>query len=85
MIYRNLIGAIALTVATAVFLMSLVAGLNTAFATTGDAKNVVVLRKGSDAELTGGFPLDTVLTLRSLAGVAKNSNGEPLEIGRAHV
>ena len=72
---------IALTVATAVFLMSLVAGLNAAFATTGDAKNVVVLRKGSDAELTGGFPLDTVQTLRSLPGVEKGAGGEPLASG----
>jgi putative ABC transport system permease protein len=72
---------IALTVATAVFLMSLVAGLDQAFASTGDAHNVVVLRKGSDAELTGGFPLDTVQTLRSLAGVARDSQGEPLASG----
>jgi putative ABC transport system permease protein len=72
---------IALTVATAVFLMSLVAGLDQAFASTGDAHNVVVLRKGSDAELTGGFPLDTLQTLRSLAGVARDSHGEPLASG----
>ena len=72
---------IALTVATAVFLMALVTGLNAAFATTGDAQNVIVLRKGSDAELTGGFPLDTFQTLRSLAGVAKDAHGEPLASG----
>ena len=72
---------IALTVATAVFLMSLIAGLDAAFASTGDAHNVVVLRKGSDAELTGGFPLDSLQTLRSLAGVAKDKNGEPLASG----
>ena len=72
---------IALTVATAVFLMSLVAGLDAAFASTGDAHNVVVLRKGSDAELTGGFPLDTLQTLRSLAGVARDKQGEPLASG----
>jgi putative ABC transport system permease protein len=72
---------IALTVATAVFLMALVTGLNAAFATTGDAHNVIVLRKGSDAELTGGFPLDTLLTLRSLSGVEKGENGEPLASG----
>ena len=72
---------IALTVATAVFLMSLVAGLDRAFATTGDPHNVVVLRKGSDAELTGGFPLDTLQTLRSLAGVARDAKGEPLASG----
>jgi putative ABC transport system permease protein len=72
---------IALTVATAVFLMSLVAGLDRAFASTGDPHNVVVLRKGSDAELTGGFPLDTLQTLRSLAGVARDAKGEPLASG----
>src|SRR5258706_16256324 len=72
---------IALTVATAVFLMSLVAGLDRAFATTGDSHNVVVLRKGSDAELTGGVPLDTLQTLSNLAGVARNAKGEPLASG----
>jgi len=35
----------------------------------------------SDAELTGGFPLDTLQTLRSLAGVARNAQGEPLASG----
>ena len=69
---RNALG-IALTVATAVFLMSLVAGLDRAFASTGDPHNVVVLRKGSDAELTGGFPLGTLQTLRSLAGDSSTS------------
>jgi putative ABC transport system permease protein len=72
---------IALTVATAVFLMSLISGLNRAFASTGDDHNVVVLRKGSDAELTGGFPLDTLQTLRSLAGVARDAKGQPLASG----
>ena len=38
---------IALTVATAVFIMALLAGLDRAFGTTGDPKNVLVLRKGS--------------------------------------
>jgi putative ABC transport system permease protein len=72
---------IALTVATAVFLMALVAGLNKAFATTGDAKNVMALRKGSDAEMNGGFSLDIVQTLRSLPGVAKTADGEPMASG----
>ena len=72
---------IALTVATAVFLMALVAGLNKAFATTGDAQNVLALRKGSDAEMNGGFSLDTVQTLRSLPGVAKTADGQPMVSG----
>ena len=37
---------IALTVATAVFIMALLAGLGRAFATTGDPLNVLMLRKG---------------------------------------
>ncbi len=72
---------IALTVATAVFLMALVAGLNKAFATTGDAQNVLALRKGSDAEMNGGFSLDTVQTLRSLPGIAKTADGQPMASG----
>src|ERR1700693_2330662 len=45
---------IALTVATAVFIMALLAGLGRAFSTTGDPLNVLMLRKGSDSELAGG-------------------------------
>ena len=72
---------IALTVATAVFLMALVAGLNKAFTSTGDPQNVLALRKGSDAELNGGFSLDLVQTLRSLPGIAKAADGQPLASG----
>ncbi len=44
---------IALTVTTAIFLMALVAGLNRAFVSSGNPLNVLVLRKGSEAELVG--------------------------------
>jgi hypothetical protein len=46
---------IALTVTTAVFLMALLAGLKKAFMASGDPINVLVMRKGSTAELSGGF------------------------------
>ncbi|PYQ45826.1 MAG: ABC transporter permease, partial [Acidobacteria bacterium] len=46
---------IALTVTTAIFLMALVAGLDRAFVSSGSNLNVLVLRKGSEAELSGGF------------------------------
>ena len=55
---------IALTVATAVFIMALLAGLGRAFATTGDPLNVLMLRKGSDSELAAGGVL-----ARRLAGL----------------
>ncbi len=72
---------IALTVTTAIFLMALLAGLDRAFTTTGDPLNVLVLRKGSLAELSGGFDASLFPTLRELPGVAKDSHGEPAASG----
>jgi putative ABC transport system permease protein len=72
---------IALTVTTAVFLMALVAGLDRAFVTSGDPLNVLVLRKGSTAELSGGFDAALFPTLRNLDGIAKNKNGDPIASG----
>src|SRR5271165_6939236 len=72
---------IALTVTTAIFLMALLAGLNRAFVSSGNPQNVLVLRKGSDAELSGGFdaPLFSILT--TLPGIAKDNRGEPMASG----
>lgn len=72
---------IALTVTTAVFLMALLAGLDRAFVTSGDPQNVLVLRKGSTAELSGGFDAALFPTLKNLPGIAKDSHGEPLASG----
>lgn len=73
---------IALTVATAVFIMALLAGLGRAFGSTGDPLNVLMLRKGSDSELAaGGVSRDAVEILKNLPGVARNSKGEPLVSG----
>jgi len=72
---------IALTVTTAVFLMALLAGLDKAFMTSGDSLNVLVMRKGSTAELSGGFDAALFPTLRTLPGIAKDAQGEPLASG----
>jgi len=72
---------IALTVTTAIFLMALIAGLNRAFVSSGSAKNVLVLRKGSEAELSGGFDAALFPTLKTLPGIAKDSHGEPMASG----
>jgi putative ABC transport system permease protein len=72
---------IALTVTTAIFLMALLAGLQRAFVTSGDAENVLVLRKGSQAELSGGFDASLFPTLKTLPGIAKDSHGEPMVSG----
>lgn len=72
---------IALTVTTVVFLMALLAGLKQAFVSSGDPLNVLVLRKGSTAELSGGFDASLFPTLKDLPGIAKNSKGEPMASG----
>src|SRR6202451_4595440 len=72
---------IALTVTTAIFLMALLAGLDRAFVTSGDPLNVLVMRKGSQAKLSGGFDASLFPTLKTLPGIAKDRNGEPMASG----
>src|SRR5579862_8453792 len=72
---------IALTVTTAIFLMALIAGLNRAFVGSNSAENVLVLRKGSEAELSGGFDAALFPTLKTLPGIAKDSHGDPMVSG----
>ena len=72
---------IALTVTTAIFLMALVAGLDRAFVSSGNPLDVLVLRKGSESELTGGFDASLFPTLKTLPGIAKDSHGEPMASG----
>ena len=72
---------IALTVTTTIFLMALLSGLQRAFVSSGSPLNVLVLRKGSEAELTGGFDRSLFPTLTTLPGIAKDSHGQPLASG----
>ncbi len=72
---------IALTVATAIFIMALLAGLNRAFGSTGDPLTSWCC-EGSTSELAaGGVDRDAMQTLKELPGVAKNSKGEALASG----
>ena len=72
---------IALTVTTAVFLMALLAGLQKAFVASGDPLNVLVMRKGSTAELSGGFDANLFPTMKMLPGIATDKDGQPLASG----
>jgi putative ABC transport system permease protein len=76
---------IALTVTTAVFIMALLTGLQKAFHSTGNPLNVLVLRKGATSELTGPFEQASFQTLKTLPGIAKDKNGEPLISGEITV
>ena len=72
---------IALTVTTAIFLMSLLAGLDEAFRTSGDPQNVLCLRKGSNAELSSGIPHESAAILKTLPGVARDAQGQQMASG----
>lgn len=69
---------IALTVTTAIFLMALISGLNRAFVSSGDPLNVLVLRKGAQAEVQSNFDATLFPTLKTLPGIAKDSHGDPM-------
>lgn len=73
---------IALTVTTAIFIMALLAGLNAAFRGSGNPLNVLVLRKGANAELSaGGVDRDALPIMKELPGVARDPQGQPLISG----
>jgi putative ABC transport system permease protein len=55
--------------------------LHKAFKTSGDPLNVLVMRKGSTAELSGGFDANLFPTLRTLPGIAQDASGQPLASG----
>ena len=72
---------IALTVAVAVFISALLSGLKHAFVQSGDALNVLVIRKGSQTELQSGVDRESFQTIKFLPGIAKSHAGEPLVSG----
>src|SRR5436309_6754281 len=69
---------IALTVAVLVSILALVNGLREAFRSTGNPLHVLVLRKGSDAELTSGVNRLAYQDMKFKAGVARAANGDPM-------
>ena len=68
---------IALTVAVLLAVLALVNGLRTAFQSSGNPLQILVLRKGSTAELNSGITREVFQDLKSLAGIARDS-AEPM-------
>ncbi|HEY2586146.1 MAG TPA: ABC transporter permease [Tepidisphaeraceae bacterium] len=69
---------IGLTVAVMVVSMALTTGLKNVFGGTGDPRQLIVLRKGVDAELTSTVSNDAYQIIRRLPGIATAANGEPM-------
>src|SRR5438270_2352302 len=69
---------IALTVAVLLAVMALVSGLRTAFASTGNPLQILVLRKGGTSELVSAISREVFQDLKFKPGIAHNAAGEQL-------
>ncbi|MCX7719272.1 MAG: ABC transporter permease [Candidatus Sumerlaeaceae bacterium] len=70
--------AFALVVAMLVIVLSLAQGLSEAFVSSGDPRNLLVLRKGSTSETNSTVDRKHLAKIRYLEGVAAGPDGRPL-------
>jgi putative ABC transport system permease protein len=69
---------IGLTVAVLVTALALMAGLDSVFAGSGDPRQVLVLRKGVNAELTSTVSDEAYRIIHDMPGIATTPRGEPM-------
>ena len=62
---------ITLTVAVLLSVLALLNGLQTAFESSADPLQVLVMRKGSNAELSSAITRDVYQTVKSMPGIAR--------------
>jgi putative ABC transport system permease protein len=67
---------IALTTAVLMTVLALMSGLRSALSATGDPRNVIVLRKGSSAEMTSSISRENFQDLLFTPGIAMDQNGK---------
>ena len=72
------VGGIALTVAVLVAVLALVEGLRSAFEASGRPLNVLVMRKGSTAELMSVVTRSDFQVMKFKPGIATNRNNQPM-------
>ena len=65
---------ITLTVAVLLSVLALVNGLRTAFQSSGNPLQILVMRKGSNAELSSGITREVYQDLKSMAGIARDGD-----------
>lgn len=70
--------SIGLVVAVFVMVMALARGLKSTFVSTGDTRNLLVVRKGALAESSSQITVDDVRRTRYLTGIERTRGGEPL-------
>jgi ABC-type antimicrobial peptide transport system permease subunit len=72
------VGGIALVVLVFVFLLAMGEGLRRAVATSGSPHNLIVIRKGSEAELNSQVLREDGRVVEQLPQVARDAEGRPL-------
>src|SRR5206468_12841531 len=68
----------ALVVAVFVMVMALARGLKATYISTGDERNLLVMRKGSTAESSSQISRDDVRRIKYLDGIARDERGDRL-------
>jgi putative ABC transport system permease protein len=70
--------SIGLVVAVFVALMALASGIDKTFVSSGDARNLLVLRKSSQSEMNSAVTKEEFQVLRYLPGIENGTNGQLL-------
>ena len=71
-------GGIGLVVAVTILLSGLVGGLQQMLVGTGEPDNLIVMRKGATNDGSSFLPREAGLIVRTMAGIARRADGEPL-------
>jgi putative ABC transport system permease protein len=71
-------GGIGLVVAVTMLLAGLVGGLQRMLVGTGDADNLIILRKGATNDGSSFLPREAALLVRTMPGIATGDDGRPL-------
>ena len=61
-----------------VAVLSIAEGVNATMKASGDPNLVLILRAGSDTEMTSGLPGDSVRIIQDAPGIARDTSGAPL-------
>ncbi len=69
---------IGLVVMVFIFVRSLAHGMEATYISTGDSRNLIVLRKGSTAESSSQISRDEARRIQYLTGIARDPAGNPL-------
>jgi putative ABC transport system permease protein len=71
------VGVIALVVVATTLFLGLISSLQRTLRTTGDPRNLIVMRKGSSNDGSSQLPLEALQDIRFFEGIARDAAGNP--------